>query len=251
MRVRVVLALALLAGASSASAQQIQFIPRFDFHLSAEHLSHDDPRYIWDADFGGEIDVVDYGVGRFTFWANYEVITGDQLRIFDPNQGNYILAGSLSGRAAGFEVAGVFYHQSRHLSDRPKILPVDWNMMGGRVTRVFTAGRHEWQARADLRRTIQHSFVDYVWEFEPSLAGRVTLRPRVAITANLTARVMGVDGTRDRGTQTGLLAEGGVRFEGDAGAVELFVGAERRLDPYPMEFGTATWATAGFRLLSP
>jgi hypothetical protein len=251
VRLRVLLALAWLAGASPAAAQQIQFVPRFDFHLSAEHLSHDDPRFIWDADFGGEIDVVDYGVGRFSFWANYEVITGDQLRIFDPNQGNYILAGSLSARAAGFEVAGVFYHQSRHLSDRTKILPVDWNMMGGRVTREFQSGRHAWQARADLRRTIQHSYVDYVWEFEPSVNGTVTVRPRVAIVANLTARVIGVDGTRGRGTQTGLIAEGGVRFEGSAGAIELFAGAERRIDPYPMEFGTATWAKAGFRLLSP
>jgi len=53
-----------------------------------------------------------------------------------------------------------------------------------------------------------------------------------------------------RGGPNGFRAEGGVRFEGSGGAVELFVGAERRIDPYPLEFGTATWMTAGFRLLS-
>ena len=41
-----------------------------------------------------------------------------------------------------------------------------------------------------------------------------------------------------------------MRFQGKAGALELFVGVERRIDPYPVEFGTATWMKAGFRLLS-
>jgi hypothetical protein len=41
-----------------------------------------------------------------------------------------------------------------------------------------------------------------------------------------------------------------VRFEGDAGAIELFVGGERRIDPYPVEFGIAEWVTVGFRLLT-
>ena len=74
---------------------------------------------MWDADFGGELDVVDYGVGRFTFEANYQVVVGEEIRYFDPNQGNYILAGNVSTHA-GFEIAGQLYHQSRHLADRPK-----------------------------------------------------------------------------------------------------------------------------------
>jgi hypothetical protein len=246
-----VLALALLAGAAPAFAQQqVRFIPRYDFAVGAELLGHEDPRFIWDADFFGEMDAVDYGVGRVTFWANYEVVLGDELRIFDPNQGNYVLAASASARAAGLEIAGVFYHQSRHLADRVKRDPVDWNMVGARVTRVFRRGRADWQARADLRRTIQHSFVDYEWELEPGVSGRIGLHPRVALVTAGRVRVLGVDGSRDRGTQIGYVAEVGVRFEGEAGAAELFVGAERRIDPYPLAFGTATWAKAGFRLLS-
>jgi len=31
----------------------------------------------------------------------------------------------------------------------------------------------------------------------------------------------------------------------------LFVAVERRIDPYPLEFGTTTWMTAGFKLVSP
>ena len=161
------MALALISSAAPASAQQaVEFLPRFDFYLVAERLSGDDRRFAWDADFGGELDVVDYGAGRLTFRANYEVVMGDQLRRFDPNQGNYILAGSASARAAGFELAGEFYHQSRHLSDRPKIAAVDWNMIGVRVTRDVARGGSEWHARADVRRVLQKSFVDYQWELD-------------------------------------------------------------------------------------
>jgi hypothetical protein len=248
---RVVIALAVLAGASPVLAQTpIQFFPRYDFHVDASHLSSDSPRYVWDADFGAEIDVVDYRLGRFTFWANYQVVMGEQLRAFDPNQGNYILAGSTSARLGGFELAGVFYHQSRHLADRPKIAAVAWNMMGGRVIRAGTAGRTQWHASADLWRTVERAFVDYEWEFDSNARIQVGLSPRVAFVSAGNVRVLGVDGTVDRGTQTGYLAEGGVRFAGGAGAVELFVAAERRIDPFPVEFGTENLLKAGFRLVS-
>jgi hypothetical protein len=59
-----------------------------------------------------------------------------------------------------------------------------------------------------------------------------------------------VDGSQNRGTQTGVRGEGGVRLEGRAGAVELYVAAERRIDPYPLEFNVDHWIGAGFRLLS-
>ncbi len=97
MTLRGWLALALVAWSAPALAQPaVQFVPRYDFHMGAEHLSGKDPRYAWDADFGGAMDVLDYGLGRFTFWANYNVVMGEQIRLFDPNQGNYILAGSTS-----------------------------------------------------------------------------------------------------------------------------------------------------------
>jgi hypothetical protein len=248
---RVVIALAVLAGASPGLAQTpIQFFPRYDFHVDAAHLSSESPRYVWDADFGGEIDVVDYGIGRFTFWANYQVVMGEQLRAFDPNQGNYVLAGSTSARVRGVEVAGVFYHQSRHLADRPKFPAVAWNMMGGRVMQTGTAGRTQWRATADLWRTVAQAFVDYQWQLDSNARVRVGLSPRVAVVSAGGVRVLGVDGSAHRATQTGYLAEGGVRFEGEAGAVELFVAAERRIDPFPVEFGTENLLKAGFRLVS-
>ncbi len=40
------------------------------------------------------------------------------------------------------------------------------------------------------------------------------------------------------------------RERGEAAAAELFIGAERRVDPYPLEFGTASWFLAGLRVTS-
>jgi hypothetical protein len=232
------------------SEHAIEFLPRTLFHLSAQHLSSDDERFVWDANFGGELDLVDYGLGRATFVANYEAVLGEQFRNFDPNQGNYTLEGSSSVRVGRLEIAGVFHHVSRHLSDRPKRFPIDWNMVGGRVSTTATAGITHMDARVDYRRVILHTYVDYQWELNAALQNVHAFRPRVAAISGATLQVLGVDGTRGRGTQTGARGEGGVRFSGRAGSVELFIAAERRIDPYPLEFAVDSWVTAGFRLLS-
>jgi hypothetical protein len=242
------------ADASSQSSDDAAdtrgFFPRAAFHMAAEHLWDDDPRFVWDADFGGELDIVDYGVGRFTFEANYGVVLGEEIRVFDPNQGNYILAGLVSARAGKTEVAAELYHQSRHLADRPKEEAVDWNMLGGRVQRRFSYDQATFDARADLRGVYMKTTVDYSWEIDAAVRSDVKLRRSVGLLAMFDLRYLGVDGSRGRGNQTGYRAEGGVRFEGRAGAIELFLAGERRIDPYPLEAGIAQWASAGFRLLS-
>jgi hypothetical protein len=229
----------------------VEFLSRFEFHVSMEHLFSEEPRYVWDASFGGELDMIDYGRGRATFVANYQTILGSEFRAFDPNQGNYMLEGSTSARLGALEAAGVFHHVSRHLSDRPKRFPIDWNMIGGRIRGSTTSGRTALGGRVDVRGVIQKTYVDYRWEVETAGAARVALRPGVALVSNGTFRLVGVDGSRDRGTQYGARGEGGVRLDGRGAALELFVAAERRLDPYQLEFSTATWLTMGFRISSP
>jgi hypothetical protein len=215
-----------------------------------EHLVEDDPRFVWDARFAGELDFIDFGRGRLTFLGEYEVLLGEEFRIFDPNQGNYTLATSLSARVRGIEVAGVFHHVSRHLSDRPKRQAIDWNMVGARARGEFSRGRTEVESRVDVRGVVQHSYVDYRWELDAATRAHVRVAPRAAAILGGGIRVLGVDATRGRGRQVGARGEGGVRLEGAAAAVELFVAAERRIDPYQLEFSTASWVTAGFRLLS-
>jgi hypothetical protein len=257
--VLVVLALAA-AGLAPAYAQDpvpspppagVEFFSRFDFHVSMEHLFSEERRYVWDAHFGGELDMIDYGLGRATFVANFQTILGSEFRAFDPNQGNYTLEGSTSARIGAVEAAGVFHHVSRHLSDRPKRFPIDWNMIGGRMGGSTTHGRTALGGRVDVRGVIQKTYVDYRWEVETAGAARIALRPRLALVSSGTFRLVGVDGSRDRGTQYGARGEGGVRLDGRAAALELFVAAERRLDPYQLEFSTATWLTMGFRISSP
>jgi hypothetical protein len=200
--------------------------------------------------FGGALDVIDYGTGRATFLANYQAILGDEIRHFDPNQGNYILSGTASVRTPSVEVAGVFYHQSRHLADRDNRVAVAWNMAGVRLERSLTAGRTRVDGRVDVRGVVARAFVDYTWEIEGAVRSDVQIRPTVAVLLAGTIRRLGVDDSQNRGDQTGFRGETGVRFEGRRGAMEFFLAAEQRIDPSPLEFGTARWASVGFRLLS-
>ena len=228
----------------------IQLLPRSSFLLSAEHLSGEDLMFVWDMNFGAALDVIDYGAGRASFVANYQAILGDEIRHFDPNQGNYILSGSLSMRTRGVEVAGVFYHQSRHLADRDNRVAVAWNMLGARLQRSVTTGRAHVDGRVDVRGVVAKAFVDYTWEIEGVVRSDVQIRPSVGVLFAGTLRRLGVDDSQNRGNQTGFRGETGVRFEGRRGAMEFFLAAERRIDPSPLQFGTASWVTVGFRLLS-
>ena len=263
MRRVTILLLALAVVPSAAAAQNIyiqspppaavppgdvEFLSRFDFAVGLEYLLKDDPRFVWDAQFGGELDMVDYGYGRATFTAVYETMLGSQFRAFDPNQGNYLLEGSLSARRGPLELAGVFHHISRHLSDRPKRFPVDWNMIGGRVRGGTVRGRTDLQGRLDLRGVIEHTFVDYRWELDSEAHAQVALHPRTSAIAGGSFRVLGVDGSRHRGTQYGVRGEAGIRVLGRDAALDLFTAVERRIDPYQLELSTMTWMTLGFRI---
>jgi hypothetical protein len=136
------------------------------------------------------------------------------------------------------------------LSDRDKREPVDWNMLGARVGKQFRAGGAAFDARVDVRSVIQHSLVDYDWEIDGGLRTLYPLTSRLALMGTGGLRRLGVDGSRGRDDQTGARIEGGVRLTGRGAAVELFVAAERRIDPYPLEAGVERWVSAGFRVTS-
>jgi hypothetical protein len=237
--------------ADSRGEPSVQMLPRFDFRVSMEHLFSDETRYAWDANFGGDIDLVAFGPSRVAFVANYQTILGSEFRAFDPNQGNYTLDGAIVTRVAAMELAGVFHHVSRHLSDRPKRRPVDWNMVGARIQGSGGDDRIEYHARADVRGVIQHTFVDYRWELDAEVGARVQVLPRMSLMATGAWRMLGVDDSQGRDTQHGVRAEGGVRLAGRDATLDLFVAAEQRVDPYQLEFSTVRWLTAGFRISSP
>lgn len=224
-----------------------EFMTRYDFHLAAAGLAIDDPRFSWDTHFGGSIDMLDYVKGRTGIVVDYEAVLGNQLRIFDPNQGNYTLEANTSVRVAGIEAAFVFHHVSRHLSDRPKDFAVAWNSIGGRVLGHVQRGGISIDATADIAKIAQHSFVDYNWVGDGEVTVRRPINARAGVYVRAYGQVIGVE--TSRGTQSGGLFEGGVRLGGTAGAIELFAGVEKRIDAYQLDRVPQHWGLAGFRLV--
>jgi hypothetical protein len=240
--------LVLILACGTAHAQEL--FPRFDFRFDGQYLTSSDPRFNWSFNFGADTDIVDYGRGRGTFRANYEAIAGEEFRRFDVNQGNYLLEGALSLRLHPVELALVWHHISRHVSDRAKRFPIDWNQIAGRLLANWTDGDTALAWETDLRATVTKAYVDYTWELESTARLHTPLSDRYAAVGSGSVRLVGVDGSRDRGTQVAGRLEAGVRLNGRAAAAELFAGLERRIDPYQLEFGTSSWFLAGFRLTS-
>jgi hypothetical protein len=231
-----------------------EFLSRYDFHMTVYHLNgSEDPaeRFSWDTHFGGSFDILDYVLGRACVNVDYEAVLGSEFRPFDPNQANYTLEPSLSVRLGETELAAVFHHESRHLSDRPKHFAIAWNMWGGRLLRRATLGSVTIDGAVDVGRVVQHSFVDYTWLTDGDVLVRRPVSPRLGVFVHGSAQVYQVDGTiPNRGTQFGTLVEAGLRVAGRGGALEMFAGFERRVDAYPLDRVPQNWVLAGFRLLS-
>jgi hypothetical protein len=247
----------LLLCISRASAQPpppsepLQFLSRYDFHLSVAALSPDDPRFSWDARFGGDFDLVDYGFGRVLFDADYQAIVGSELNAFDVNQGNYFLSTAASSRFNGNEVLVVLDHVSRHLSDRAKNGRIAWNELEARLMRQLKAGETTIDLKAQAGKVIARAFVDYSWSADFVGAVRRPLSPRVSAYGRARGVIVGVTAeTYGRDRQHGGRLEGGLRFRGERGALEVFGGYERVIDADPLEMLARNWAFAGFRVVS-
>jgi hypothetical protein len=104
-------------------------------------------------------------------------------------------------------------------------------------------------ARSDAKWVTKASFVDYNWEIANDIRTVYAVGSDVGMFLGGTVDVIGTQAS-SRGTQTGVRVEGGVRLAGSQAAVELYVAGERRIDPYPLEFDTASWLSMGFRFVS-
>jgi hypothetical protein len=221
------------------------------FHLSAARLGGGGEPFGWDTHFGGDLDIVDYVAGRLVLVVDFQSVIGSEFRAIDPNQGNYTLEPSLSLRARDMEFALVFHHVSRHLGDRPKRFAIDWNILGGRVTRRVLVGGSTADIAAGAGAFVQHSHVDYRWTANADVLIRRPINGRVGAFARATGETFGVDSAVfDRGRQTGGKLEAGVKISGGGGAIELFGGVERRVDADPIENRPRNWVLFGFRFLS-
>jgi hypothetical protein len=182
--------------------------------------------------------------------ADYEAVVGDELRAFDPNQSIYTLETSSSIWIGTTEIAGFFHHVSRHLSDRPKTVPIAWNVLGARVLRRFAVGDTTIAVRAGAGRVLAHATVDYRWTADFDVVVRHRLNDRVALYARSWGELLGVAASSQRDTQKSAHIDGGVRVEGRGAALELFAGYERRADADPFDLQPLKWGLAGFRLVN-
>jgi hypothetical protein len=262
------LLLAATAGPVAAQVQPVvapapatpEFLTRFDFHLTIDRLMRSltpqqklfDQRFSWDSHYGGSFDLVDYVVGRATVTIDYQAVMGSEFRPFDPNQANYILEASLSGRSsAATEGAVIFHHVSRHLSDRPKTFAVAWNMLGGRFLHHVAAGATTLDVALEGGRVVQRSYVDYLWLGEANLLVRRPLNNYVGLFAHGNGKLFAVDrAIVRRGRQAGGRIEAGIRLNGRGGIMEIFAGYEKRVDADPLDRLPGRWGVAGLRLLS-
>ncbi|MSO45694.1 MAG: hypothetical protein EXQ59_02860 [Acidobacteria bacterium] len=230
-----------------------QFMSRYDFHLSAASLAVDDDRFTWDTHFGGDFDFVDYVNGRLIFLADYQAVLGTEFRPFDPNQGNYTLGAAASVRVKGTELVGVLHHVSRHLGDRPKRLPIAWNEIDLRVLRAFSMRGSTVDLRVDIGKVIARANVDYDWNGGLDVTVRRPVGRRVGTFGRAVGQLVLVRdyvGYASRGHQKGGRIEGGVRFDGADGALELMAGVERVIDADPFDRLARHWFYAGFRLVT-
>ena len=235
--------------------EHFDFLGRYDYQLEVNVLSGDNGKqYRWDAHYGGAVDVLNYVKGRTSFVADYEAVIGSELRPFDPNQGNYILEPSTSWFVGDNEFAFVFHHVSRHLSDRPKTYAVAYNALEGRYLRKFLFPHDSSIAvRTSAGHLAQHSQVDYTWTVDWDVMARRRMNPHLEWYARSTGEVFGVDPlvrNQNRGVQHTNHFEIGTILTGTKANLELFVGAEHRLDASLLDFVPVSWAIAGFRIVN-
>jgi hypothetical protein len=257
--VRAALAAALfLSVSATAFAQhpiddaptQAEFMPRFDWNMSAAFLNHPDQRFTWDTHWAGDFDLLGWPNGRASFLADYQAILGSELRPFDPYQSNYLLEASGSVFRGPTEFAGVLSHVSRHLGDRRKLQAVAENSLGLRVMRRYGNAADSIDVRGDMRKVIERAYVDYTWIGDVDIVVRHRMTRRTTVYGRGAGNMYLVDETvagRDR--QLGGRVELGVKVDGVVGGMEYFAGGEQMVDADPLDRMPRRWAFIGFRLL--
>ena len=221
----------------------------FRFHWAG--LASEDPRFNWNARVRVDLDVLDTSKWRLAFRADYDAMIGGERRPFDLNQGTYILDGTASRRLGASEIFLVTRHVSRHLTDRENQPSISWNFVGGRAAHTRSFGRSTLSGEIELGRAMQQAFVDYLWASELRLYARHVQSTRVEWLAEAEGGVIGtMRRVAGRPRLCGGRIEGGMRINGHAASVEVFIAYERRIDAFPTDRFRVRFTSIGFRLSS-
>ena len=247
-----VLTLALLLCARAAAAQSARWgHPQrrkssscsHAFHLSAEYLSDEDIMFVWDTNFGGELDVIEYGTAgpRSSPTTRPSSATSSATSIptrattSSPDRPRCGPRRRRGRRACSPSVAP----PGRPRQSRGRCLEHD-----GRTSAEDlhgSAARASDYARVDRprRRRRSRSWIT-AGRLKRGRAQRRADSARSACCSTARCDISAWTVRRIAGIRR-VSGQGGVRFAGAGRAMEFFLAGERRIDPYPLEFGTAGW----------
>jgi hypothetical protein len=244
---RTLLALALLAPCPLL-AGEAEVLPATSFHLQAARYAPADVQFAWTGWIGAGADLVGYQSAAVYFSADVETILGSERRPFDANQVSYHLEPGGRVRFGGYALSLCLHHVSRHLIDRLKTQPVDWNMLLVRAEgpTPFVPGRF----LLSVGHTTAASLIGYQWEVVGGLQVDFFRRSGNGAYAGVLARLVTTeDAPRfPRGDFVDITAEGGASFTRGARRLDLFAAFQHRNDVFLLVPGTWNRALLGFRI---
>lgn len=231
--------------------RELGFLTRYDVHTRAARLAGDgEARFGWDTDVGVDMDVFDLLFARGSVFFNLETVVGEERRAIDPTQTNYTMDLSVFTRLPRGEFGVTFHHVSRHRADREHPGSPSWNMLGLSWGGGLRLGTFDVEIAGRWLATITSSEVDYGQEADGYLRVLRPLNGRVSLIGELDGAVALTDESMfGRARLYGGSAHLGLRFRGGAGAGELLIGRERRVDPDIFVRRPVRWTRLAFRFV--
>jgi hypothetical protein len=231
--------------------RELGFLTRYHVHTQAASLKDiGDAQFGWDTDLGVDMDVFDLLFARGSVFFNLETGVGEERRAIDPTQTNYTMDLSVFTRLPRGEFGVTFHHISRHRADREHPGSPSWNMLGLSYGDRLYVGSFDVEFMGRWLGTITSSEVDYEQEVNTYLRVLRPLNGRVSLIGELDGSAVLTDESMfGRTRQYGGSAHLGLRFRGGAGAGEILIGRERRVDPDIFVRRSKRWTRLAFRFV--
>lgn len=231
--------------------RELGFLTRYHVRTQAAGLAGiGEEQFGWDTDLGVDMDVFDLLFARGNVFFNLETGVGGERRAIDPTQTNYTMDLSVFTRLPRGEFGVTLHHISRHRADREHPGSPSWNMLGLSYGDRLRLGAFDVALMGRWLGTITSSEVDYEQEANAHLRVLRPLTGRVSLIAELDGSAVLTDESMfGREHLYGGSAHLGLRFRGSAGAGEILIGRERRVDPDIFVRRPIRWTRWEFRFV--
>ena len=236
---------------AQVSDPQLGFLTRYLAHVEGARLPGNGSRHFsWDTDVGVDMDVFDLWYLRGNVFLNLETVVGDERRPIDPTQTAYTIDLSVFARLVRGEFGVTFHHVSRHRTDRENAGSPAWNMLGLSYGDRIRVGSFDIDLAIRAMTLITGSEVDYQQEANGYLRVTAPVSSRVSLIGELDGSWLRSDPrVFGRSGENGGRVQVGFRVRGGAGAGEVLVGRERRIDPDLYRREPVGWTRLAFRFV--